>query len=492
MTEGGSRSYGLDELLEASWAARGRRVAGRELRIELLISSTFVFAGVLLPLLAGTPRGVGPAVVLVVVAYAVAASVEFPIGAAYFVPTQLLLVPLFALTSASLVPLLVFAAFVLAAVIAALRGRRGYERIVFCGNDAFHALGPALVICVLADADARTAGVAVLLLAFAAQLATDLISSSVHELATMGARPAVHAALLARVWGVDAALSIVAVPVAITAVEHPWAGLSPLPLVLLLGWIAGERTRAVSAAHDRLVALGEEQVRRRAAAELLDRHTRFLQDVSHELKTPVTIARGHLEAADPGGGASEEIDVALDELSRLERIIERLLVLAVTEEPEPPQRRVIDAESFLEDRFVRWSDSTPRAWRLGSLAEGSVLADEDALAAALDALLENAVKHTTRTQAISVSSVSDGDTLSITIGDTGEGIPEEAFARIFDRFSRADSARNREVGGVGLGLALVQAVAKAHGGECSVDSSPAGSAFTLRLGGFAPEGARQR
>jgi signal transduction histidine kinase len=235
----------------------------------------------------------------------------------------------------------------------------------------------------------------------------------------------------------------------------------------------------VDAAHERLVALEQERGRRQAAAELLERQNQFLGDVSHELRTPVTIARGHLEAL----RTLPEHAVAIDELGRIERIIERLLVLARAEQPAAP-REALDAEAFLEDRFVRWSDSILRSWQLDELAHGTLVADGDALAAALDALLENAVKHTREVDTIRLRSRAIGGTLAIEVTDGGDGIPAEALDRIFERFGRADSARNRELGGAGLGLAIVDAVARAHGGSCSVRSSPAGSTFTLRLSAF--------
>ena len=317
------------------------------------------------------------------------------------------------------------------------------------------------------------------MLAFAAQFAADFVSSSLHELVSMGAKPHVHAALLARVWGVDLALGVVAIPAAwIVADGHPWAALAPLPLVLLLRAVAAERIRSADAAYERMVALEQERARRLAAAELLEHQNAFLADVSHELRTPVTIARGHLEGVTGGPAA-----IALDELGRIERMIERLLMLAQAEQVPHPRER-LDAEAFLEDRFVRWSDSVRRPWQLGDLAKGTVEGDPDALAVALDALLENAVKHTTEEQSVRVASRAEDGVLAIDVADRGSGIPAEALDKIFDRFSRADSARNRETGGVGLGLAIVHAVAKAHDGGCCVRSSPAGTTFTLRLAGF--------
>ena len=105
---------------------------------------------------------------------------------------------------------------------------------------------------------------------------------------------------------------------------------------------------------------------------------------------------------------------------------------------------------------------------------------------ALDALLENAVKHTGPGDVVELRSRAVPDGVAIEVVDGGSGIPEAALGRIFERFGRADSARNRAVGGVGLGLSIVDAVARAHGGACSVASGERGSTFTLLLPRFQP------
>jgi signal transduction histidine kinase len=210
-------------------------------------------------------------------------------------------------------------------------------------------------------------------------------------------------------------------------------------------------------------------------------------NASHELRTPVTIARGHLELVQGQAGDVPELGVALDELDRIDGIIERLLVLATVDQPDFLRAIEIDLEPFLEDVFVRWSDVAHRAWRLGPLAPGRLVVDSVRLRAALDALLENAVKFTTERDAIEVRARHvAGDTVVIEIEDEGVGVPADALERIFDRFARADSARTRTAGGVGLGLAIVDAIAKSHGGRCTVTSDENGSIFALQLPGFAP------
>ncbi len=115
---------------------------------------------------------------------------------------------------------------------------------------------------------------------------------------------------------------------------------------------------------------------------------------------------------------------------------------------------------------------SPRARGTLPLVAGRLAVDPEGLRAALDALLENAVTR-----------ASGGDVV-IEVADGGEGVPEGALAQIFERFARADAARTRARGGVGLGLAIVDAIAKAHGGRCTVRNAWDGATFALRLPRF--------
>jgi signal transduction histidine kinase len=225
-------------------------------------------------------------------------------------------------------------------------------------------------------------------------------------------------------------------------------------------------------------------------AELLSQQKRFLHDVSHELRTPVTIARGHLEVLRRlNGKPAQEIEVALDELGRIEHILERLLLLAKSKQPDFVAPEEVDVQAFLEDVLVRWSGTVPRGWRLGEVAAGTLHADPEALRIALDALLDNAVKYTEPPDAIELSARRSGHDLVIEVSDEGQGLPPGETERIFERFARADSARSRAEGGAGLGLAIVDAIAKAHGGTCSAHSGGGGTVFSLRFPEFAAAGA---
>jgi signal transduction histidine kinase len=264
--------------------------------------------------------------------------------------------------------------------------------------------------------------------------------------------------------------------------DQLWGELFEVPLMaamfLAMVWHARRRQEAL--------AKVERQAQERAA--LLERQEQFLHDVSHELRTPVTIARGHLDVLRQNGhGAIQEVDVALDELGRIERILQQLLLLAKTDHPDFVVLTEIDPEVFLEDVLMRWSEVAPRAWRLGSVPPGSLCADSEALRIALDALLENAVHYTESSDTIELRARANGSMLVIEVEDEGCGVDGDALGHIFDRFARADPARSRTHGGVGLGLAIVDAIAKAHGGSCSVRTAKRGSIFSLRIPGFVQE-----
>jgi signal transduction histidine kinase len=296
-----------------------------------------------------------------------------------------------------------------------------------------------------------------------------------------------------RVWPVRATLIVLAIVMGMTGASimvdafrgiQLWGELSEVPLMaamfLAMVWHARRRVDALQVAEER----AEER------RSMLERQERFLQDASHELRTPVTIASGHLELLRAGGEEQVELNVALDELRRIDALIERLLVLAAAEQPDFLRVVEIDLEPFLEEVFMRWSEVAPRAWRLGRLSSGVLLVDPERLRAALDALLENAIKYTGEHDAIELRALTDGGgRLLIEIEDEGCGVAPEAMQRIFDRFARADAARTRSAGGVGLGLAIVDAIAKGHGGSCTVRGTEHGSIFGLRLSHFVSTGA---
>jgi signal transduction histidine kinase len=227
----------------------------------------------------------------------------------------------------------------------------------------------------------------------------------------------------------------------------------------------------------------------------VERKSAFLSDASHELLTPITIGRGHLELLSRSprpepAELAETTEIVLGELGRMERVINRLLLLeSAGGAASPRSRERVDATALLTRTFQRWRSTADRDWRLGDLPPGTISVDADQLTLALDALIENAVQHTEEGGMIVIGAVAERGTLRIRIGDSGDGIPEEARRKVFDRFYRVDGGRSRRHGGVGLGLAIVKAIAEAHGGSVSVHSRPgAGSMFEVRLPGLRSAG----
>jgi signal transduction histidine kinase len=217
---------------------------------------------------------------------------------------------------------------------------------------------------------------------------------------------------------------------------------------------------------------------------LLDKQRQFLQDVSHELGTPITIALGHTELithAATNQAIAKDARVAVDELLRMRRLANRLMLLASTDSPDFLRLAPVDAGGLVVETLHRWSQ-TPRRWSLGTLAEASVQADVDRLTLALDALIENAIDHTDPDGRIELSARHVGENVILAVTDSGSGIPAAEVGRIFGRFTRVDTGRGRATGGFGLGLAVVKAIAEAHHGSVRVRSTVGqGSVFELLL-----------
>ncbi len=226
----------------------------------------------------------------------------------------------------------------------------------------------------------------------------------------------------------------------------------------------------------------------------VERKSAFLSDAAHELLTPITIGRGHLELLHRSPRAETDelratCEIVLGELGRMERVINRLLLLESAGGGALGMRERVDIAALLTRTFRRWRDTADRDWRMGDLPPGTVAVDVDQLTLALDALIENAVQHTGEGGPIEIGAVAEAGALRIRVRDGGDGIPEDARTRVFDRFYRVDGGRSRRNGGVGLGLAIVKAIAEAHGGSVSVRSRPgAGSTFELCLPGLRSAG----
>jgi signal transduction histidine kinase len=214
---------------------------------------------------------------------------------------------------------------------------------------------------------------------------------------------------------------------------------------------------------------------------LIERQHQFIQDASHELRTPITVALGHAELIlrSATGVQHEDAAVVVEELTRMRRLSDRLLLLATADDPDFLHRAALEVDEFVVETLRRWAP-IPRRWLLGGLAEAAVRADPDRLALAIDALVENAVKFSARGDAIELSAHRTGGLVAICVTDTGRGIALEDLERVFERFTRGRVGRGRD--GFGLGLAIVRAIVQAHGGSVQAHSTVGkGTTFELLL-----------
>jgi signal transduction histidine kinase len=302
-----------------------------------------------------------------------------------------------------------------------------------------------------------------------------------------------------RVWASKPTAWVLAVVMITTGAAISWDvfhgaqsvdELNEVPLMAAMFWLM------VWHAQRRLAADTEREAVSQENARLLATQRRFLQDASHQLRTPITIALGHAELLAgelAGRQEARDIQVVVGELDRLRRLGERLLMIAASEDPDFLRAEPVALERFVLDVLHRWMPTSPRRWQLGRLDPVMVSADRERLGLAVDALLENAVRHTRDQDPIQLCVISSEDrsTVSMVVSDGGEGIAPAEMDRIFERFhTGAQLGASR---GTGLGLALVRAVARAHGGEVRVRSAPgSGSEFEVLLPVLAGEDASAR
>jgi signal transduction histidine kinase len=205
-----------------------------------------------------------------------------------------------------------------------------------------------------------------------------------------------------------------------------------------------------------------------------------LDDVAHEMRTPITIVRGHLELLDddPTERAAT-VELCLDELDRMNRYVDELLLVASARRPDFLHPAPVDVGELAESLLSKVSALGDRDWRLVSAPRPGtcfVEADEARLTQAVVNLAGNAVQHTEEGSVVELSLLAEGDHLVLSVRDHGVGVDPEVRPHMFSRFSRAAGSRAGRPEGTGLGLAIVAAIAEAHGGTVSADDPPGGGA----------------
>jgi signal transduction histidine kinase len=206
----------------------------------------------------------------------------------------------------------------------------------------------------------------------------------------------------------------------------------------------------------------------------------FVSDASHELRTPITIVRGHLELlGDDPQERRETITLVTDELDRMSRFVDDLLLLAKSERDDFLKVSELELGALTDELFDKAVALGQRDWRLEARGEAVLVADRQRLTQAVMGLAQNAVQHTGAGDPIWIGTEADHREARLWVRDTGPGIAPEDQERIFERFARASASRRRSEG-AGLGLAIVRAIAESHGGRAALSSRPgAGATFTL-------------
>ena len=270
---------------------------------------------------------------------------------------------------------------------------------------------------------------------------------------------------------------------------------------LVLGWVISpiaELTRTASRVthynlSERAKLVGPDELANLSGEinEMLDRLARafaeersFLQDVGHELRTPITIIRGHLETLDADPQPDKAIELCLDELGRMGRDVEHLLLLAKAKRPDFLLERQVDLVELTDEMFTRaCALSSDHRWELRTTAEGPLVCDAHRLHQAMANLAGNAVIYSPAGTTIAIGTWVLPDSIRFYVSDEGSGVDDDTREQLFRRFGRSRTPRSVSTRpGSGLGLAIVKAIVDAHAGEVDCGTNRAGGAiFTFTV-----------
>lgn len=214
---------------------------------------------------------------------------------------------------------------------------------------------------------------------------------------------------------------------------------------------------------------------------------RFISDVSHELRTPLTIVKGHLQVLDRMESLDPEVvraehSMIIEELDRMNRLVGQLLTLVKAGRVDFLHCEDVELDALLNGLGGQGPLlAADREWRVEDLPGGTIRADQDRLTQAFLNLMQNSVAHTEKGDTIALGGLRAERVVELWVRDTGEGMPSEVADRVFERFYRGAPERDGH-SRFGLGLAIVSAIAKAHGGAVRAESKlGAGSRFVLKL-----------
>jgi signal transduction histidine kinase len=253
--------------------------------------------------------------------------------------------------------------------------------------------------------------------------------------------------------------------------------LAEVPLMpLIVGGMAWHAHRSAAA---------RRRVEELAALESswLDRQRQFLRDSAHAIRTPVTIARGYIELIQLDSDDPQlrtDADEVLHQLDRMHALARQLLVIEALQTTDQVRYDTVDVQQLVTDVARRWAQSAHRTWVIDAGSAVQLQVDGLRLEESLDAMIENALRHTDPDDTLRISCTADGAHAVLSVADSGPGIALEDRTRVFDRFFHRQVVG--EEPGTGLGLALVAAVAEAFSGSVTAGVAPEGGALlTLRL-----------
>jgi signal transduction histidine kinase len=284
-----------------------------------------------------------------------------------------------------------------------------------------------------------------------------------------------------RIWPVVPTVAVTATITVLTGwlmIAHAAQGRLPtselaeiplMPLVLLVMVWYVQRWMAVVEVLEHMAA---------QQLEAADRERDFLRDASHAIRTPVTIARGHLELVateDLDDEVRADLSVAMLQLERMSALSNRLLAVARLDSGSDLSEVPTDLGELVRELGGNWSTGSDREWQIEVLPTGAIMADPEWIAMTLDALIENAVHFTPAGGVIALRCERSADRCTVVVADSGQGIEPEDLPHVFDRFWH----RMPPYGpmGTGLGLSMARSTAIAHGGSLTARNGPSGGAL---------------
>jgi two-component system, OmpR family, sensor kinase len=219
--------------------------------------------------------------------------------------------------------------------------------------------------------------------------------------------------------------------------------------------------------------------------KLFNAQQRFVADISHELRTPITAIQGHVELMQRFGYDQDSMDAVARSTVRMVQLVEDLMLLANADIGRmTPHKSTVHLDTLLLHAYEKAHQHNKEGVQvhLGNVEQVMVEGDPSLLSQLLENLVNNAICYTEADGRVTLSVHRNHKWVEISVQDTGVGIAEKDLHQIFDRFYRVDTARARPGGGSGLGLSIAMWIAQAHDGELTVQSKVGeGSTFTVRL-----------